>query len=154
MILMKSGLYVPDFVLDVINCETNYGSWTLMHRYNKCNDIIRNWNVNDKDNENNNQSSENWIWIYIWLRYSFLRQLDWQRNYNTRPALLSEAMSNLSDLLDYINDKKVIVNVISKSGNTMEVNFAFSKVLELMKNKYNSKELRKRMLWRKKRRFR
>ena len=99
MILMKSGLYVPDFVLDVINCEANYGSWTLMHRYNKCNDIIRNWNVNDKDNENNNQSSENWIWIYIWLRYSFLRQLDWQRNYNTRPALLSEAMSNLSDLL-------------------------------------------------------
>lgn len=54
--------------------------------------------------------------------------------------------SNLSDLLDYINDKKVIVNVISKSGNTMEVNFAFSKVLELMKNKYNSKELRKRII--------
>lgn len=54
--------------------------------------------------------------------------------------------SNLSDLLDYIKDKRVIVNVISKSGNTMEVNFIFSKVLELMKNKYSEKELKKRII--------
>jgi len=54
--------------------------------------------------------------------------------------------SNLSDLLDYIKEKRVIVNVISKSGNTMEVNFIFSKVLELMKSKYSEKELRKRII--------
>ena len=54
--------------------------------------------------------------------------------------------SNLSELLDYIKDKRVIVNVISKSGNTMEVNLVFSKVLELMKSKYNEKELRKRII--------
>ena len=54
--------------------------------------------------------------------------------------------SNLSDLLDYIKEKRVIVNVISKSGNTMEVNFVFSKVLELMKSKYSEKELRKRII--------
>ncbi len=54
--------------------------------------------------------------------------------------------SNLSELLDYIKDKNLIVNVISKSGNTLEVNFAFSKVLELMKSKYDSKELRKRII--------
>ena len=54
--------------------------------------------------------------------------------------------SNLSDLLDYIKDKRIIVNVISKSGNTMEVNFIFSKVLELMKSKYNDKELKKRII--------
>ncbi len=54
--------------------------------------------------------------------------------------------SNLSDLLDYIKDKRIIVNVISKSGNTMEVNFIFSKVLELMKGKYNEKELKKRII--------
>ena len=53
--------------------------------------------------------------------------------------------SNLSDLLDYIKDKRLIVNVISKSGNTMEVNFIFSKVLESMKSKYNEKELKKRI---------
>ena len=54
--------------------------------------------------------------------------------------------SNLSDLLDYIKEKRVIVNVISKSGNTMEVNFIFSKILELMKGKYNEKELKKRII--------
>lgn len=54
--------------------------------------------------------------------------------------------SNLSSILDYIKDKRLIVNVISKSGNTLEINFVFSKVLELMKNKYNDKELRKRII--------
>ena len=54
--------------------------------------------------------------------------------------------SNLSELLNYIKDKRVIVNVISKSGNTMEINLVFSKVLELMKSKYNEKELRKRII--------
>ena len=54
--------------------------------------------------------------------------------------------SNLSSILDYIKDKRIIVNVISKSGNTLEINFVFSKVLELMKNKYNDKELRKRII--------
>ena len=54
--------------------------------------------------------------------------------------------SNLTELLNYIKDKRVIVNVISKSGNTMEINLVFSKVLELMKSKYNEKELRKRII--------
>ena len=54
--------------------------------------------------------------------------------------------SNISSILDYIKDKRIIVNVISKSGNTMEVNMVFSKVLELMKSKYNEKELRKRII--------
>lgn len=54
--------------------------------------------------------------------------------------------SNLYELLDYIKDKRIIVNVISKSGNTLEVNFVFSKVLELMKSKYSEKELRKRII--------
>lgn len=54
--------------------------------------------------------------------------------------------SNLSSILEYIKDKRIIVNVISKSGNTMEINLVFSKVLELMKSKYNNKELKKRII--------
>lgn len=54
--------------------------------------------------------------------------------------------SNLSSILDYIKDKRIIVNVISKSGNTMEINLVFSKVLELMKSKYSEKELKKRII--------
>lgn len=58
-------------------------------------------------------------------------------------SLSSEYLANL---LDYIKNKKVIVNVISKSGNTIEVNLIFSKILELMKKKYSEKELRKRII--------
>ena len=111
--LAKSGLYVPEFMFDVINCEANYGSWTLMHRYNKCSEIISPWNLEIEN--------DNWIWIYIWIRYSFLRQLDWQRNYNTRPALLGGAMANLSNLLtnkysdSYQNEKQYKKLIDSKS---------------------------------------
>ena len=54
--------------------------------------------------------------------------------------------NNLANVLEYIKNKKVIVNVISKSGNTLEINYTFSKVLELMRNKYGEKELRKRII--------
>ena len=113
-ILIQKGLYVPEFVLDVINCEANYGSWTLMHRYNKCSEIINNWDLS--------VDNDKWIWILIWLRYSFLRQLDWQRNYNTRPAVLGGAMAHLSDLLtgkygDALKNEKEYKNLIdSKSS--------------------------------------
>jgi len=148
MILMKSGLYVPDFVLDVIDCEANYGSWTLMHRYNKCSDIVKNWGIsdNDKDKENKYQYSENWIWIYIWLRYSFLRQLDWQRNYNTRPALLSGAMSNLSDILtrkysEFVKNEKKYKNLIESKS------FIIKNILSLLgKGTGNGQEIRDEIL--------
>jgi alpha-glucan,water dikinase len=60
-----------------------------MHRYNKCYDILQTFNEET--------SNEKWMWILIWLRYSYQRQLDWQRNYNTRPVLLSNAMNRLSN---------------------------------------------------------
>ena len=54
--------------------------------------------------------------------------------------------NSLANILEYIKNKKVIVNVISKSGNTLEINYTFSKVLEFMKDKYSDKELRKRII--------
>ncbi len=35
--------------------------------------------------------------IYVWLRYSAIRQLTWQRNYNTQPRILGEAQKRLSN---------------------------------------------------------
>ena len=137
-ILIQRGLYVPEFMLDVINCEANYGSWTLMHRYNKCSDIIRNWDLNI--------DNEKWIWILIWLRYSFLRQLDWQRNYNTRPALLSGAMSNLSDLLtgkygDALKNEKEYKNLIDSKSSIIK------NILSLLgKGTGNGQEIRDEIL--------
>ena len=76
-------LIVPNFMMDAIKCEAGSHSWTLMHRYEKCLEII--------DNYSQNFDNENWIWILIWLRYSFLRQLARQRNYNPIPILLGQA---------------------------------------------------------------
>jgi len=50
------------------------------------------------------------------------------------------------EVLDYIKDKEIAVNVISKSGTTLEPSIAFDLVLELMKQKYNDEELKKRII--------
>ena len=42
----------------------------------------------------------------------------------------------MADLLDHIKDKNVMVNVISKSGTTLEPAIAFDFLLEFMENKY------------------
>lgn len=78
---------IPHFVREVIDCEVNYGSWTLMHRYNKCFDILNSVDVHD---------SHPIIYLYIWLRYSYTRQLDWQRRFNTKPRELAYSMNRLT----------------------------------------------------------
>ena len=42
------------------------------------------------------------------------------------------------ETINYLEDKKVIVNVISKSGTTLEPSIAFSLVMEMMEKKYSS----------------
>lgn len=50
------------------------------------------------------------------------------------------------EVLEYIKDKEIAVNVISKSGTTLEPSIAFDLVLDLMKNKYDDSELKKRLI--------
>lgn len=52
----------------------------------------------------------------------------------------------LKELLAYIKDKEVIVNVISKSGTTLETSITFNAVYDLMKEKYSRTQLRKRII--------
>ena len=145
---------IPDFVFDIINCESKYGSWTLMHRYNKCYDIIQTF-------DNKNINNENWIWILIWLKFSNQKRLDWQRRYNTRPVLLSNAMNKLSyDLTNrfsenFQNEKlynnlfdstsSLIKNILSQMGkgigNGQEIRDEILKVMsrnKIVKNPLNN----------------
>eukprot|EP00405_Crypthecodinium_cohnii_P009469 CAMPEP_0206439612 /NCGR_PEP_ID=MMETSP0324_2-20121206/12309_1 /ASSEMBLY_ACC=CAM_ASM_000836 /TAXON_ID=2866 /ORGANISM="Crypthecodinium cohnii, Strain Seligo" /LENGTH=2296 /DNA_ID=CAMNT_0053907255 /DNA_START=112 /DNA_END=7002 /DNA_ORIENTATION=- len=39
---------------------------------------------------------EFWSWIFVWQRASFMRLLDWQRNYNTKPRELAGATDGLA----------------------------------------------------------
>ncbi|NVM20952.1 MAG: hypothetical protein HWN68_04155 [Desulfobacterales bacterium] len=71
---------------EIIEKEMSRNSWTLMHRFNLCYDLL--------DRVRNNV--EGLALIFVWLRFSAIRQLDWQRNYNTKPRELSHAMDRLT----------------------------------------------------------
>lgn len=71
---------------EIIGHEMGKNSWTLMHRFNLCYDLL------DRVRNNINGLAL----IFVWLRYSFIRQLDWQRNYNTQPRELGHAMDRLT----------------------------------------------------------
>jgi len=50
------------------------------------------------------------------------------------------------DLLEYIKGKEVIVNVVSKSGTTLEPSLAFDLMLKIMEEKYDDLALKKRII--------
>ncbi len=71
----------------IIEAEIGKNSWTLMHRFNLAHDLLNNI---EEDQENT------WALLFTWLRYSAIRQLDWQRRYNTQPRELSHAQDRLT----------------------------------------------------------
>lgn len=50
------------------------------------------------------------------------------------------------EVIEYIRDKQVILNVISKSGNTLEPNIAFEIISYIMEGKYSEEELKDRII--------
>ena len=70
----------------IIAGEMGPHGWTLMHRFNLCHELI----------EEAGNSRDAWATLFVWLRYSAIRQLDWQRNYNTKPRELSHAQDRLT----------------------------------------------------------
>ncbi len=80
---------VRELAEQIIHEEMSRGSWTLMHRFNLCHDLVQ----GAKDNP------DMLALLFVWLRYSFMRQLDWQRNYNTQPRELSHAQDRLTTRL-------------------------------------------------------
>jgi hypothetical protein len=66
----------------IVDCEVNSGAWTLMHRFNKAAELLGDA-VSGRFKQGQSQD-ESLARIYVWLRYSAIRQLTWQRNYNTQ----------------------------------------------------------------------
>ncbi len=79
----------PEFVDRIVAAETGKGSWTLMHRYNLCHDLL----------DEASDSEAGLAVLVVWMRFSALRQLDWQRNYNTKPRELAHAQDRLGHKL-------------------------------------------------------
>ncbi len=74
---------------EIIAKEMSRNSWTLMHRFNLCCDLL--------DRVHDNIPGQGLL--FVWLRFSALRQLDWQRNYNTKPRELGHALDRLTEKL-------------------------------------------------------
>ncbi len=51
-----------------------------------------------------------------------------------------------NDLLAMIQKKSVIINVISKSGTTLETSIAYQLIMDFMKSKYSEKDLKNRVV--------
>ena len=76
---------IRDLSEAIANAEAK-SSWTLMHRFNLCHDML---GAAASD-------PEAMAVIFVWLRYSAIRQLAWQRNYNTQPRELAHSQDRLT----------------------------------------------------------
>ncbi len=72
---------------EIVERETGDHSFALMHRFNLA------WDLLDRVASDNVPGL---ALLFVWLRFSALRQLDWQRNYNTKPRELAHAQDRLS----------------------------------------------------------
>src|SRR5438034_3318114 len=70
----------------IMEGEMGQHGWTLMHRFNLCHDLI----------DEVRGQREGWASLFVWLRFSAIRQLDWQRNFNTKPRELAHAQDRLT----------------------------------------------------------
>ncbi len=73
----------------IIAAEVGKNSWTLMHRFDLCHDLLAGVE----------QDEDAFALMFAWLRYSAIRQLDWQRRYNTKPRELAHAQNRLTGRL-------------------------------------------------------
>ena len=104
---------------EIIDREMSGNSWTLMHRFNLCYDML----------DGVRRDAEGLALIYVWLRFSAIRQLDWQRNYNTKPRELSHALERLTvkladRYLDDPEDRKwirLMMSTLGRGSNGQEV---------------------------------
>lgn len=69
---------------EIIQAEMHHNSWTLMHRFNLCHDLL------------DGVGLDGLSLLFVWLRFSAIRQLTWQRNYNTKPRELAHAQDRLT----------------------------------------------------------
>jgi alpha-glucan,water dikinase len=119
----------------IIEKEMSRNSWTLMHRFNLCYELLD----NIKDN------MDGLALIFVWLRFSAIRQLVWQRNYNTKPSELGHAMDRLTlKIADRYTNKpaereliRLIMTTLGRGSNAQRVR---DEVLNIM-HRHNIKEV-------------
>ncbi len=86
---VRNGAALVTRLAEEIIRGERHNSWTLMHRFNLCHDLL----------DQARQDVDALAWFFVWLRFSAIRQLTWQRNYNTKPRELAHAQDRLTQKL-------------------------------------------------------
>ncbi len=117
---------------EIIEKEASRNSWTLMHRFNLCYDLLDRITGNDE---------AALALLFVWLRFSYIRQLDWQRNYNTQPRELGHALDRLTlKLTDrYLrepSDREMIRLIMTTLGRGTDAQRVRDEVLNIMHRRH------------------
>jgi alpha-glucan,water dikinase len=126
---------LQNIAAEMIQKETSGNSWTLMHRYNLCHELL----------DRVGASKEGLALLFVWLRFSALRQLDWQRNYNTKPRELSHAQQRLTSHLAHLYteqpaQRELVRLMLTTMGHGGEGQRIRDEILEIM-HRYRIKEV-------------
>lgn len=109
----------------IVDCEVNTGAWTLMHRFNKASELLQGVTTGRFE-----PAEDAMARIFVWLRYSSIRQLTWQRNYNTQPRILGAAQERLThavaDAFDRLQGPaqewaRLCLTTVGRGGNAQKV---------------------------------
>ncbi|NOZ67703.1 MAG: hypothetical protein GXP46_00305 [Deferribacteres bacterium] len=129
-LLQDAGVLAPRLSYlagEIIHAEMDRHSWTLMHRFNLCHDLL----------DRVRGDIEGLALLFVWMRYSAVRQLDWQRDYNTKPAELSHAQDRLTLKLAriYISEPetrelvRLIMTTLGRGGEGQRVRDEILKIM-------------------------
>lgn len=127
---------LPAIEAEITGKEMSQNSWTLMHRFNLCYDLLDRIGKNDINGL---------ALIYVWLRFSALRQLTWQRNYNTKPSELGHALGRLFSKLsgrykEAPEEREMIRLILTTLGRGSDAQRVRDEVLNIM-HRRNIKEV-------------
>lgn len=92
----RGGQPLAPILEQIVDAEAGTGSWTLMHRFNLCYDLL----------DEVERDPAGMALLFAWLRFSAIRQLDWQRNYNTKPRDLAHAQHRLTTRLAALTETR------------------------------------------------
>lgn len=139
-------------ILEIKNTLSNGGEMLDWYDINKCislNDLARIKKISQEIRQNCE------LFIVIGIGGSFLGAkavITALKPYFAKdnPEIIfagnSLSESYLTELIDYMENKDTVVNVISKSGTTLEPSIAFDLIYNKMLQKYPTEELKKRII--------
>ena len=146
-IRVAQGEQATDELVEIITrAEAGDSWWSLMHRFNLARSLLEKYCVGG---ESSAKAVEAAAKIFVWLRYSSIRQLTWQRNYNVKPRELSSAQSRLTQMISdiyvshpHLRDMaRLMLSTVGKGGEGGQGQQIRDEILNIM-HRNNIKEVK------------